>query len=55
MFDEEDMASGYLPCALIGDCSNVGEEELVFQKDISTQSIRNLGARYDKMYAGRWP
>ena len=52
VFEEEDMVSGYLPCALIGDYSNVGEVELVFQTNVSMQSISKWGARYDKMYGG---
>ena len=53
LFEEEDVTTGYLSCALIADCSNVGEEELVFQPDVSVLSIiQEWGATYDKMYGG---
>ena len=52
LFEEEDVTTGYLSCALIADCSNVGEEELVLQPDVSVLSIIQWGATYDKMYGG---
>jgi hypothetical protein len=53
LFEEEDVKSGYLSCALIGDCSNVGEEELVLQPDVSVLCIiQEWGATYDKMCGG---
>ena len=53
LFEEEDVTTGYLSCALIADCSNVGEEELVLQPDVSVLSIiQEWGATYDKMYGG---
>ena len=34
------------------DCSNVEEEELILQPDVSVLSIIQWGAIYDKMYGG---
>ena len=39
LFEEEDAITGYLSCALIADCSNAGEEDLVLQPGVSVLSI----------------
>ena len=49
---EGDVITGYLSCILIADCSNVGEEELALQPDVSVPSIIQWGAKYDKIYGG---
>ena len=53
LVEDEDVTTGYLSCELIADCSNVGEEELLLQPELSVLSIiQEWGSSYDKMYGG---
>jgi hypothetical protein len=55
VFEEEDMTAGSLSCALIADCSNVEEEPLVLQRDISISkwgAKYEVGAKYKVMHDG---
>jgi hypothetical protein len=54
MFEEEDATSSHLPCPLIEDCSDVGEEELELQTVVSMKIMRLWGARYDARMHGEF-
>ena len=50
LFEEENVTTGYLSCALSTNCSNVGEEESMLQSDVLVLRTVQWGVMYDKVY-----